>query len=115
MSGSAGMPRPISYAVFCLKKELWPVGLRRETSICCKLYLRTSLCIRKSSSDRPVSFAHPTAHPTRHSSDIFGDIPADVLATDNHIVGMGDAGHQSAILGSYPPNPDVAVPSFVSG
>src|SRR5947209_11316510 len=23
-SGSAGMPRPISYAVFCLKKKHWP-------------------------------------------------------------------------------------------
>src|SRR5205085_9817231 len=25
-SGSAGMPRPISYAVFCLKKKTWPTG-----------------------------------------------------------------------------------------
>src|SRR5256714_14494219 len=25
-SGSAGMPRPISYAVFCLKKKTCPVG-----------------------------------------------------------------------------------------
>src|SRR5438093_3567259 len=27
-SGSAGMPRPISYAVFCLKKKKSPTGLR---------------------------------------------------------------------------------------
>src|SRR5207248_4804927 len=26
-SGSAGMPRPISYAVFCLKKKNWARGL----------------------------------------------------------------------------------------
>src|SRR5438445_3454844 len=30
-SGSAGMPRPISYAVFCLKKKKSGVHLRRLT------------------------------------------------------------------------------------
>src|SRR5438093_7587390 len=25
-SGSAGMPRPISYAVFCLKKKIYPLN-----------------------------------------------------------------------------------------
>src|SRR5438034_1027836 len=44
-----------------------------------------------------------------------GDIQGDVLATDNNTVGMGDAGIQSAIQGSNVPNPDEAVPSFVSG
>src|SRR5437868_9068109 len=39
----------------------------------------------------------------------------DVLATDNNTVGMGDAGIKSAIQGSNVPNPDEAVPSFVSG
>src|SRR5437762_4767323 len=57
------------------------------------------------------------------SSDLFGGgqkaasggIQGDVLATDNNTVGMGDAGIKSAIQGSNVPNPDEAVPSFVSG
>src|SRR5437660_965775 len=44
-----------------------------------------------------------------------GGIQVDVLATDNNTVGMGDAGIKSAIQGSNVPNPDEAVPSFVSG
>src|SRR5205807_5067911 len=48
------------------------------------------------------------------SSDL-GGIQGDVLATDNNTVGMGDAGIKSAIQGSNVPNPDEAVPSFVSG
>src|SRR5256885_7800014 len=44
-----------------------------------------------------------------------GRIQGDVLATDNNTVGMGDAGIKSAIQGSNVPNPDEAVPSFVSG
>src|SRR5215212_3448068 len=44
-----------------------------------------------------------------------GVIHVDVLATDNNTVGMGDAGIKSAIQGSNVPNPDEAVPSFVSG
>src|SRR5580658_10755049 len=44
-----------------------------------------------------------------------GGIQSDVLATDNNTVGMGDAGIKSAIQGSNVPNPDEAVPSFVSG
>src|SRR5207249_4558016 len=44
-----------------------------------------------------------------------GGIQGDVLATDNNTVGMGDAGIKSAIQGSYVPNPDEAVPRFVSG
>src|SRR5207249_203831 len=39
----------------------------------------------------------------------------NMLATDNNTVGMGDAGIKSAIQGSNVPNPDEAVPSFVSG
>src|SRR5438445_10895670 len=35
--------------------------------------------------------------------------------SDNNTVGMGDAGIKSAIQGSNVPNPDEAVPSFVSG
>src|SRR5206468_6559869 len=31
-SGSAGMPRPISYAVFCLKKKNTVRGLNNETA-----------------------------------------------------------------------------------
>src|SRR5205807_1755060 len=31
-SGSAGMPRPISYAVFCLKKKTKTTGMRRKTA-----------------------------------------------------------------------------------
>src|SRR2546430_204459 len=45
----------------------------------------------------------------------FGVNQGDVLATDNNTVGMGDAGIKSAIQGSNVPNPDEAVPSFVSG
>src|SRR5687767_5464498 len=44
-----------------------------------------------------------------------GGIQGDVIATDNNTVGMGDAGIKSAIQGSNVPNPDEAVPSFVSG
>src|SRR6266511_4890342 len=44
-----------------------------------------------------------------------GGIPGDVLATDHNTVGMCDAGIKSAIPGSNVPNPDEAVPSFVSG
>src|SRR5437762_11796880 len=44
-----------------------------------------------------------------------GGIRGDVLATDNNTVGMGDAGIQSALQGSNVPNPDAAVPRFVSG
>src|SRR6516165_6948222 len=44
-----------------------------------------------------------------------GGIQGDVLATDNYTVGMGDAGIKSAMQGSNVPNPDEAVPSFVSG
>src|SRR5256885_2102101 len=36
-------------------------------------------------------------------------------ATDNHTVGMGDAGTHSAILRSHVPHLDEAVPRFVSG
>src|SRR5947199_9300937 len=44
-----------------------------------------------------------------------GGIQGDVLATDNNTVGMGAAGFKSAIQGSNVPNPDDAVPRFVSG
>src|SRR5205807_7953485 len=44
-----------------------------------------------------------------------GDIQGDLLATDNNNVCMCDAGIKSAIQGSNVPNPDEAVPSFVSG
>src|SRR5689334_25419086 len=44
-----------------------------------------------------------------------GGIQGDVLGTDNNTVGMGDAGIKSAKQGSNVPNPDEAVPSFVSG
>src|SRR5205807_4402971 len=44
------------------------------------------------------------------SSDLASPMP-----TDNNTVGMGDAGIKSAIQGSNVPNPDEAVPSFVSG
>src|SRR2546429_85504 len=44
-----------------------------------------------------------------------GGIPCDELATHNNNEGMGDARIKSAIQGSNVPNPDEAVPSFVSG
>src|SRR2546422_11305683 len=43
-----------------------------------------------------------------------GGIQGDGRATDNNTVGMGDAGIKSAIQGSNVPNPDEAVPRFVS-
>src|SRR4051794_18466082 len=44
-----------------------------------------------------------------------GGLQGEVLVPLNHNVGMGDAGIKSAIQGSNVPNPDEAVPSFVSG
>src|SRR5438874_11420442 len=44
-----------------------------------------------------------------------GGIQGEVLATDTNAVGLGDAGLISAIQGSNVPNPDEAVPRFVSG
>src|SRR5256885_14105717 len=44
-----------------------------------------------------------------------GGIQGDLLATDNNTVGMGDARIKSAIQVSNVPNPDEAVPSYVSG
>src|SRR4051812_49650701 len=45
-SGSAGMPRPISYAVFCLKKKKTRgVGIRGERChLLCPLLLGAHLC-----------------------------------------------------------------------
>src|SRR5437870_12077072 len=43
-----------------------------------------------------------------------GGIQGDVLATDNHTVGMGDAGVSAAIQGSNAPDPAEAVPSLGS-
>src|SRR2546423_956928 len=42
-------------------------------------------------------------------------LPGGVVATDNKTVGLGGAGIKSANQGSNVPNPDEAVPSFVSG
>src|SRR2546427_12188048 len=44
-----------------------------------------------------------------------GGIQGDVLATDNNIVGMVDAGIKSDIEDFNVPSPDEAVLSFVSG
>src|SRR5256885_2164541 len=44
-----------------------------------------------------------------------GRLLSGMLGPDNNTVGMGDAGIKSAIQGSNVPNPDEAVPSFVSG
>src|SRR5258706_449561 len=44
-----------------------------------------------------------------------GGIQGDVFVPDKKNIGMGDAGIKSAIQGSNVPNPDEAVPSFVSG
>src|SRR5207253_1348583 len=41
--------------------------------------------------------------------------PFNQILKQNYTVGMGDAGIKSAIQGSNVPNPDEAVPSFVSG
>src|SRR5687767_15238576 len=42
-------------------------------------------------------------------------VSAFLLNRSSDLVGMGDAGIKSAIQGSNVPNPDEAVPSFVSG
>src|SRR5205085_5425832 len=44
-----------------------------------------------------------------------GGIQGDVIATDNNTVGMGDDRIKSVFQGCNVPNPDEAVPSFVSG
>src|SRR5258705_502107 len=44
-----------------------------------------------------------------------GAIQGEELDADEKMVSMGDAGIKSAIQGSNVPNPDEAVPSFVSG
>src|SRR5258707_14934272 len=44
-----------------------------------------------------------------------GGIQGDVPATDNHAVGMGDAGIKPAIHDANVPNPDGDVHNFVSG
>src|SRR4051794_15159955 len=44
-----------------------------------------------------------------------GGNQGDVHANDNNTVGIGDARNKSAIQGANGPNPDEAVPSFVSG
>src|SRR5205814_8277063 len=53
----------------------------------------------------------PTAIPSLYSLSLHDALPI----SDNNTVGMGDAGIKSAIQGSNVPNPDEAVPSFVSG
>src|SRR5690554_2358867 len=132
-SGSAGMPRPISYAVFCLKKKK---KKKIGDVIVINIYVVVQhfsfrvvyffLMIRRP----PRSTLFPYTTLFRSSalaggamSKLFGGgqkaasggIQGDVLATDNNTVGMGDAGIKSAIQGSNVPNPDEAVPSFVSG
>src|SRR5205807_9695878 len=60
----------------------------------------------------------PSFFHAAHTTDIYTLSLHDALpifATDNNTVGMGDAGIKSAIQGSNVPNPDEAVPSFVSG
>src|SRR5690625_359342 len=47
--------------------------------------------------------------------DASGRIKGDVFATDHNTVGLVVAGLNCAIQGSNVPNPDEAVPSFVSG
>src|SRR5205085_671780 len=51
-----------------------------------------------------------------HGRDSLVDILKERgLLSEFNTVGMGDAGIKSAIQGSNVPNPDEAVPSFVSG
>src|SRR5699024_12500599 len=57
----------------------------------------------------PLRFSRfflPTAPPSIYTLSLHDALP---------ILGMGDAGIKSAIQGSNAPNPDEAVPSFVSG
>src|SRR5699024_11478090 len=75
-------------------------------SYCCRVSNRFFFFSSRRRHTRSVS-----AFLLNRSSDLQGD----VLATDNNTVGMGDAGIKSAIQGSNVPNPDEAVPSFVSG
>src|SRR5205823_7508344 len=58
----------------------------------------------------PVFFSSRRRH-TRSVSAFLLNRSSDL----NNTVGMGDAGIKSAIQGSNVPNPDEAVPSFVSG
>src|SRR5258707_1395386 len=101
------MPRPISYAVFCLKKK-------KEFNLPSSFvaYFFFFLMIRRP--PRSTLFPYTTLFRSGQKA-ASGGIQGDVLATDNNTVGMGDAGIKSAIQGSNVPNPDEAVPSFVSG
>src|SRR5687767_3060923 len=94
------MPRPSSYAVFCLRQKHDGRRLRVRAR-------------------HPSAAARRARQPARATlfpyTTLFRSIQGDVLATDNNTVGMGDAGIKSAIQGSNVPNPDEAVPSFVSG
>src|SRR5205809_7684662 len=58
-------------------------------------------------------FSNDTATTEIYTLSLHDALP--IFATDNNTVGMGDAGIKSAIQGSNVPNPDEAVPSFVSG
>src|SRR5207247_1148182 len=100
-SGSAGMPRPISYAV-----ALFLLSLHDALPIFGAIAGGIASALAGGAMSKLFGGGQKAAS---------GGIQGDVLATDNNTVGMGDAGIKSAIQGSNVPNPDEAVPSFVSG
>src|SRR5262249_57556078 len=60
-SGSAGMPRPISYAVFCLKKKKNPEGGGLE--ICLRTRRGMECRGNRSQLDDMLAHLHPTYQP----------------------------------------------------
>src|SRR5258708_4866957 len=109
------MPRPISYAVFFLNKiKDTPSDIMSELETRHTYHYLQPLL----SCNHPLFFFNDTATTEIYTLSLHDALPifqGDVLATDNNTVGMGDAGIKSAIQGSNVPNPDEAVPSFVSG
>src|SRR5436305_1263092 len=61
-SGSAGMPRPISYAVFCLKKKTSSITPTQEIGWHTSGWIPSYL----SNGDMPLSRRHPTARGTHY-------------------------------------------------
>src|SRR5262249_15727025 len=90
----------------CHLKNIWTAPLPPETELSRQMTTSTTSIDIMGLQDKLFGGGQKSAS---------GGIQGDVLATDNNTVGMGDAGIKSAIQGSNVPNPDEAVPSFVSG
>src|SRR5690554_5397237 len=119
-SGSAGMPRPISYAVYCLKKytaynkvqakEAIDAAKKQVQEIEDLIWATRADSelskINENAGQRPVKVSYDTFYvinfffDDRPSTEIYTLSLHDALPiSDNNTVGMGDAGIKSAIQG----------------